>query len=65
MYKERNRRGIKFIYQLPIYYGLSSGKIKGEEAYKQAKDLIKNMEYHLNHKNFIKGYDIDLKKFNI
>jgi len=45
--------------KLPISYVLSSNKVKGKEAYKQAKDLVENMNYHLNHVNFKKlfGYD--------
>jgi len=51
--------------ELPIHYLLTTKAIKGKNAYIQAKDLIKNMEYHLNHENFIKGYNIHLEKFNL
>lgn len=49
---------------LPITYLLESEDI-GNEAYKQATDLIENMVYHLNHKNFLKLYEINLEKFNL
>jgi len=48
---------------LPINYILSSGPIVEEDAYAQAQDLVRNMNYHLNHKNFIKGYELDLDNF--
>ncbi len=41
----------------------SEEKIKGKKAYKQAGDLVENMNYHLNHKNFIKGFNLNLDKF--
>lgn len=47
----------------PICYMLHSGNFKGEEALKQMNSLIENMVYHLNHKNFMKGYDLDVKDF--
>lgn len=50
---------------LPIHYVLSSNPIVGEDAYTQAKDLIKNMNQHLNHKAFIKGFNINLNNFII
>lgn len=50
---------------LPITYFLHSGNIKGQKAYKQIKDLVENMEHHLNHKGFIEGFKINLSKFNI
>jgi len=43
---------------LPICYRLNSGEIKGISAYKQAKSLIDNMNYHLNHEAFMKGYNL-------
>jgi hypothetical protein len=49
--------------QLPIHYHLHSGSIKGREAYRQAHSLIDNMNYHLNHKNFIKGFGLNIDKF--
>ena len=36
-----------------ITYWLHSGKSTGKEAYEQAVDLVENMEYHLNHENFM------------
>jgi hypothetical protein len=50
---------------LPITFLLSSGSIVGEDAYAQAHDLVENMNYHLNHENFIKEYNLDIKKFDI
>ena len=38
---------------------------KGEEAYSIANSLHNNMIYHLNHKNFKKGFDIDLSNFKV
>ena len=49
---------------LPITFLLES-KDRGEVVYDQANDLVENMKYHLNHKNFIKCYNIDLSKFSI
>jgi hypothetical protein len=51
--------------ELPIHYLLTTKTIKGKNAYKQAKDLVKNMEYHLNHENFIKLYNIHLENFSL
>lgn len=43
---------------LPITYMLNSGPIVGEDAYKQATDLLKNMDNHLNHKAFMEDYNL-------
>lgn len=48
---------------LPTYFVLRSSDVKGKKAYKQLSDLIGNMNYHLNHNNFITGYKINVKKF--
>ena len=48
----------------PVNFMLQS-KARGEKAYAQAKDLYENMIYHLNHKNFLKLFEIDLSKFNL
>jgi hypothetical protein len=50
---------------LPISYILSSGPIVGEDAYMQAESLVENLNYHLNHKNFMKLYELDINKFDI
>lgn len=50
---------------LPVIYLLSSNESKGEEAYEQVQSLIKNLNYHLNHENFLKHYNINLNKFDI
>jgi hypothetical protein len=50
---------------LPIMYCLSSGPIVGEEAYTQADSLVENMNYYLNHENFMKEYDLNIKDFDI
>jgi hypothetical protein len=42
---------------LPTSFLLST-RVNGEEAYKQAEDLVENMNIHLNHKNFMKGFDL-------
>lgn len=49
--------------KLPVHYHLHSGSMKGREAYKQAQSLIDNMNYHLNHKNFIKCFGLNIDKF--
>lgn len=56
--------GDRFDKILPIAFVLSS-ECKGEEAYDQSIDLVKNMQRHLNHASFIKGYNINLCKFNL
>lgn len=53
---------------LPTIFCLESRSCDGEitvgnEAYEQAKALIENMNEHLNHEGFIKGYKINLDKF--
>ncbi len=45
---------------LPVHYMLISEDV-GEDAYKQAESLVENIEYHLNHKNFIKGFNLEGK----
>jgi hypothetical protein len=50
---------------LPVDYLLTSIGVMGDEAYEQAKDLVRNMNYHLNHKNFCKGYELNLCAFDI
>jgi len=47
---------------LPVHYCLTSNKVKGRKAFIQAKSLIENMNYHLNHENFIKGFNIHTDK---
>jgi len=49
----------------PTHFLLHSGDVKGKDAYKQAISLIENMYYHLNHENFITGFNINLNKFRI
>jgi hypothetical protein len=49
--------------RLPLIYTLHSGDIIGEEAYNQSQSLVENMNYHLNHKNFIKHYCLDINLF--
>lgn len=38
---------------------------KGEEAYKQANEIVKNMNNHLNCNGFVKGFSLNLNKFEI
>lgn len=47
---------------LPIVYLLTSVGVKGEQAYDQIKDLIENMNIHLNHKAFLNGYNLSYEK---
>jgi len=49
--------------QLPIYYELHSGSIFGKRAYEQAESLVENMNYHLNHVNFMNGFELNVKDF--
>lgn len=49
---------------LPTCFTLSSGPIMGEDAFAQADDLLDNMIYLLNHKEFISGFGLDLSKIN-
>lgn len=42
---------------------LHSGKIRGEEAYAQAEDLVSCMEDHLNHERYLESFNIDLSGF--
>lgn len=51
--------------KLPTHYRLHSGPIVEEDAYEQAKSLIENMNHHLNHVNFLKGYDLNIKDFDV
>lgn len=50
---------------LPITYLLHSGSVIGEAAYNQAKDLICNLNNHLNNKAFINGYNLDINDFEL
>jgi hypothetical protein len=45
-------------------YVLESTSI-GEEAYEEASSLVANIIYHMNHKNFIEGFNVDLSKFDV
>lgn len=50
---------------LPTIFLISS-KSMGKESYDEANDLVENMEYHLNHENFVKGFlDNTLDDFQI
>jgi hypothetical protein len=48
---------------LPICYMLSSYKVTGKNAEKQAKALVDNINYHLNHSLFLSGYELDREEF--
>ncbi len=50
--------------RLPTNFILES-KTLGDLAYLQAEDLIENMIYHLNHKNFVKGFNLNLDRFKV
>ena len=47
---------------LPTSFNISS-KVVGEEAYKESIDLADNMNWHLNHPNFMKGFDLSPDDF--
>lgn len=49
----------------PVTYLLHSGPMVGEDAYKQAEDLVRNMNYHLNHKKFMEAFDLDINEFDL
>lgn len=46
----------------PIFW-LTSGPVKGEQAYKDAKKLVESIKRHLNHENFVKAFNIPLPKY--
>lgn len=48
-----------------ITYWLHSGEVVGKEAYEQAADLVANMEYHLNHENFMKFFKLKIEDFDL
>lgn len=48
---------------LPTCFVLDSGESKGMAAYRQAKDLVRNMNHHLNHEAFVRCYKLDLRRF--
>jgi len=47
---------------LPTSFVLSSKEV-GNEAYKQANDLVENMNHHLNHVAFKKGFGLTFGDF--
>lgn len=49
--------------ELPIYYMLHSANVYGDEAMKQAIDLIDNMNHHLNHIAFMDGFELKRSNF--
>lgn len=51
--------------RFPITYILTSEPITGEDAYLQALDLVRNMNDHLNHENFLKLYELNINDFDI
>ena len=63
LYGNSDRKRIFPPYQLPVHYRLHSGPVTGREAYRQAQSLIDNMNYHLNHENFIKCFGINVSRF--
>lgn len=48
-----------------LVYVLHSGPIMGPDAYDQAKDLIENMNMHLNLKAFMQGFGLEANHFAI
>jgi hypothetical protein len=48
---------------LPTMFRLHSGDVVGIDAYSQALDLVRNMEEHLNHPNFLKAYALSIQDF--
>lgn len=54
---------------LPIHFVLCSGyyhgkkKVVGQKAYDQATNLVENMNHHLNHENFMKGFNLNIDNF--
>jgi len=43
---------------LPTIFRLSSGDVRGQEACRQASDLVRNLNLHLNHAAFLKGFGL-------
>jgi hypothetical protein len=52
-------------YALPITFLLHSGPIVGEDAYAQAKDLVENMNHHINLSGFMDGFGLDVNHFDV
>lgn len=50
---------------LPVTYELNTNGIIGEDSYVMCEDLLKNLTYHLNHENFMKGFKLNIKEFEI
>lgn len=50
---------------LPICYMLESSLGKKETILKQCESLFDNMNYHIHHKAFMTGFEIDISKFNL
>lgn len=50
---------------LPIVYELHIEKERYATIQEKVDALIKNMNEHINHRNFIDSYDIDLSRFKI
>ena len=48
---------------LPIHYMLHSGDEMGELAYSQMKSLIDNLNDHMNHEGFMKGFNLNDRKY--
>jgi len=49
----------------PTTYRLHSGPIVGEDAYEQAKYLVRNMNRHLNNEAFMNAFKLDITKFDL
>lgn len=49
----------------PTVFCLNSKDQVGETAYKQSRDLVENMNYHINHINFMKEYNLNADNFDV
>lgn len=51
--------------QLPIIYHIERKKEKNEHIENEIHELIENMNWHLNSKPFMEGYNLDINKFYV
>lgn len=51
--------------QLPIIYHIERKKEKNEHIENEIHELIENMNWHLNSKSFMEGYNLDINKFYV
>lgn len=50
---------------LPIIYMIERKNFKNVNIESEIKELIDNMNQHLNHKGFMNGYELDINTFSV